>query len=121
MGGADLNCLLTTGKVDIVAICDVDENNLNKVAVTLPNARKYKDWRELLAKEADKIDSVNVSTPDHMHAPIAMEAIKKGKHVYCQKPLTHEVYEARRLTLAAREAKVVTQMGIQIHSQRFRT
>jgi predicted dehydrogenase len=116
MGGADLNSLLATGKVDIVAICDVDENNLNQVAATLPNARKYKDWRELLAKEADKIDSVNVSTPDHMHAPIAMEAIKKGKHVYCQKPLAHEVYEARQLTLAAREAKVVTQMGTQIHS-----
>lgn len=70
----------------------------------------------MLAKEAGAIDSVNVTTPDHMHAPIAMSAIAAGKHVYCQKPLTHEVYETRQLTLAARRKKVVTQMGIQIHA-----
>lgn len=116
MGGGDMGCLLASGKLDVVAICDVDENNLNQAAAGLPNARKYRDWRELLEKEGDKIDSVNISTPDHMHAPIAMAAIKKGKHVYCQKPLAHEVYEARQMTLAARQAKVVTQMGIQIHS-----
>jgi len=116
MGWSDLNSILNGGTTDIVAICDVDANNLAKAAQKLPNARKYRDWRELLEKEADKIDSVNVSTPDHMHAPIAFSAITLGKHVYCQKPLTHTVYEARQLTLAARKANVVTQMGIQIHA-----
>jgi len=116
MGWSDLNSILNGGTTDIVAICDVDENNLAKAVEKLPNARKYRDWRELLEKEADKIDSVNVTTPDHMHAPIAMTAIRLGKHVYCQKPLTHTVYEARQLTLAARKAGVVTQMGIQIHA-----
>jgi len=116
MGNSDLNSFLATGKVDIVAICDIDENNLNAAATLLPQARKYRDWREMLEKEETNIDSVNVTTPDHMHAPIAMSAIKKGKHVYCQKPLTHEIYEARMLQQAAREAGVVTQMGIQIHA-----
>ena len=116
MGGSDLNSILATEKVEIVALCDIDENNLNAVAERFPEARKYRDWRELLEQDEPRIDSVNVSTPDHMHAPIAMTALRKGKHVYCQKPLTHEVYEARQLTLAARKAGVVTQMGIQIHS-----
>lgn len=116
MGGSDLQSILSTGKVDVVAICDIDENYLNQAAEKLPNARKYRDWRELLDKEQKNIDSVNVTTPDHMHAPIAISAIDKGKHVYCQKPLTHEVCEARQLTLAARKAGVVTQMGVQIHS-----
>lgn len=116
MGWSDLNSILNGGTTDIVAICDVDADNLAKAAQKLPNARKYRDWRVMLEKEADKIDSVNVSTPDHMHAPIAMSAITLGKHVYCQKPLTHTVYEARQLTLAARKANVVTQMGIQIHA-----
>lgn len=116
MGWSDLNSILNGGTTDIVAICDVDADSLAKAAQKLPDARKYRDWRELLEKEADKIDSVNVSTPDHMHAPIAMSAIRLGKHVYCQKPLTHTVYEARQLTLAARKANVVTQMGIQIHA-----
>src|SRR3972149_5561639 len=116
MGWSDLNSILNGGATEIVAICDVDADSPPKAAEKLPNARKYRDWRELLEREADKIDSVNVSTPDHMHAPIAMSAIRLGKHVYCQKPLTHTVYEARQLTLAARQANVVTQMGIQIHA-----
>lgn len=116
MGGSDINSISSHAKVNIIAICDVDENNLNAAALKFPNARKYRDWRELLDKEEKNIDSVNVSTPDHMHAPIAMTAIEKGKHVYCQKPLTHEVFEARQLTLAARRKNVVTQMGIQIHA-----
>ena len=116
MGSSDLNSILNGGTTDIVAICDVDADSLAKAAEKLPGARKYRDWRELLEKEAEKIDSVNVSTPDHMHAPIAMTAIRLGKHVYCQKPLTHTVHEARQLALAARKAGVVTQMGIQIHA-----
>ncbi len=122
MGGSDLVSIVRGGKVRLVAICDVDENNLKAAAKRLAeeygqtDVRLYRDWRELLDKEADHIDSVNVSTPDHMHAPIAMSAIRRGKHVYCQKPLTHTVLEARRLAQAARRAGVVTQMGIQIHS-----
>lgn len=116
MGGSDLMSILSTDKVDVIAICDLDENNLNAAAAKVPNARKYRDWREMLEKEKDNIQSVNVTTPDHMHAPISMSAINLGKHVYCQKPLTHEVYEARQLRLAAKKAGVVTQMGIQIHA-----
>ena len=115
-GRSDLGAIFQSGKVDVVAICDIDENNLNECAERHPNARKYRDWRELLAQEEANIDSVDVATPDHMHAPIAMSAIRKGKHVFCEKPLTHEVFEARQLTLEARKAGVVTQMGIQIHS-----
>jgi len=122
MGRSDLNSLLNAGNIDIVAICDVDKNMLEAATERIPHARKYRDWREMLAEETDRIDSVNVSTPDHMHAVIATAAIEKGKHVYCQKPLTHEVYEARQLTLAAAKAGVVTQMGIQIHShEAYRT
>jgi predicted dehydrogenase len=122
MGMADLKSIVGGETTDIVALCDVDLTNLTKAVEFLMTERKvesvrlYRDWRELLDKEGDKIDSVNVSTPDHMHAPIAFSAIQKGKHVYCQKPLTHTVREARALTLAARKAGVMTQMGIQIHS-----
>ena len=79
-------------------------------------AKDFADWRELLDRMDKTIDAVSVSTPDHMHAPISMSAIHRGKHVYCQKPLTHTIYEARQIAAAARKAKVVTQMGIQIHS-----
>ncbi|UCE49791.1 MAG: Gfo/Idh/MocA family oxidoreductase, partial [Phycisphaerales bacterium] len=103
-------------EVEIVAICDVDTSRMAAAAKKFPNARRYQHWRELLDKEGDKIDSVNVSTPDHMHAPITMTAINQGKHVYCQKPLTHDVHEARRIAVAAAKAKVVTQMGIQVNA-----
>ncbi len=122
MGFGDLQSILSGGTTDIVALCDVDAGNLAKAVEYLKtehkieSVRQYRDWRELLEKEGDKIDSVNVSTPDHMHAPIAYSAIQKGKHVYCQKPLTHTVNEARILTLAARNMGVMTQMGIQIHA-----
>ncbi|HOZ46638.1 MAG TPA: Gfo/Idh/MocA family oxidoreductase [Candidatus Hydrogenedentes bacterium] len=115
-GRADLLGIMGTNKVDVVALCDVDENTLNGAAQAFPNARTYRDWREMLAQEGDRMDAVSVGTPDHMHAAQAMGAIRLGKHVYCEKPLTHEVYEARQLTIAAREAMVVTQMGIQIHA-----
>src|SRR5262249_38766763 len=75
----------------------------------------YQDWRQLLDKEKN-LNSVNVSTPDHMHAPITMRALLRGLHVYTQKPLTQTIYEARQLTKVARDKKVVSQMGIQIHS-----
>jgi predicted dehydrogenase len=115
-GKSNLANIAGSGKVDVVALCDIDANSLNEAAATFPDARKYRDWRELLDKEQDHIDSVSVSTPDHMHAPVTLSAIRLGKHVFCEKPLTHSVHEARQVTLAAREAGIVSQMGIQIHS-----
>ena len=100
---------------NIVALCDVDSNTLAKGAKRWPNARQYRDYRVMLEKEK-QLDAVTVSIPDHQHAPAAMMAIKMGKHVYCQKPLTHTISEARALTHAARKYKVATQMGNQGHS-----
>jgi predicted dehydrogenase len=100
---------------NIVALCDVDWNFAGQVFQNHPNAAKYKDFRKMLEEEKG-IDAVVVATPDHTHATIAMMAIKMGKHVYVQKPLTWSIDEARKLTQAARDAKVATQMGNQGHS-----
>jgi len=113
MGHHDLKNYISHPKAQVVAICDVDMNSLNNAAKDAPDARKYQDWREMLATEGDKIDSVSVCVPDHMHALIALEAIKRGKHVYCQKPLCHDVAECRALADAAKKMKVVTQLGTQ--------
>ncbi|MBI2424023.1 MAG: Gfo/Idh/MocA family oxidoreductase [Candidatus Hydrogenedentes bacterium] len=118
-GSYDLNSIFSSGKVDVIALCDIDELNLKKMSESFPKARLYRDWREMLEQEEGKIDAVNVSTPDHTHAAATMSAIKKGLHVYCEKPLTHDVYEARQVTLAARKKGVATQMGNQIHSHEF--
>jgi predicted dehydrogenase len=117
MGWADLTSLASHPRIEIVALCDVDLARTEKARQQFPQARVYQDWRELLEKEGDRIDSVNVSVPDHMHAPISMAAMARGKHVYCQKPLTHEVAEARAMRLAREKAQVVTQMGNQIQSE----
>ena len=116
MAWADLTNIAKCPGVEIVAVCDVDLSHTVEARKQFPNAKIYQDWRELLDKEAKNIDSVNVSTPDHMHAPIGMSAMQLGKHVYGQKPLAHEIFEVRRMTEMARQKKVVTQMGIQIHS-----
>jgi len=113
MGGHDLGRIGSSPKVQITALCDVDLKRLEPVVKRFPNARRYQDWREMLQKEQHKIDSVNVSTPDHMHAAITITALRMGKHVYCQKPLTHDVYESRQIAQAAKQAGVVTQMGNQ--------
>lgn len=97
---------------NIVALCDVDERNAASSFKRFPAAKKYKDFRVMLEKEKG-IDAVVIATPDHTHAVAAMAAIKLGKHVYCEKPLTRTVYEARALARAAREARVATQMGNQ--------
>ncbi len=115
-GGSDLGAIAASGLAEIVALCDVDQGHLDKAAATHPDAKKFRDWRELLNTLGDKIDSVNIALPDHMHAPIALAALKRKKHVYCQKPLAHTVAEARQMKLAAWEAGVVTQMGNQIQS-----
>ncbi len=100
---------------NIVALCDVDAHHLAAAKQKYPGARLYSDYRVMIEKEKS-IDAVTVSVPDHHHAPAAMRAIKAGKHVYCQKPLTHTVWEARHLRLAARHHGVATQMGNQGHA-----
>ena len=99
---------------DIRAICDVDENNLAKAAKRFPKAETYKDFRKLL--ERTDLDGVVVSTADHCHAPATLIALSTGRHVYCEKPLTHTVEEARRVAEVAKKYKRVTQMGTQIHA-----
>src|ERR1041385_913943 len=114
MGAGDLQNFLQHKKVEVVALCDVDASHLQSAARIVPGARTYADWRELLDKET--IDSVNVAVPDHMHFPIACTAIQKGKHVYCQKPMCHDVAEVRALTEAAAARGVITQLGTQAAS-----
>jgi hypothetical protein len=116
MAANDIQALTSNPWVKLVAVADVDLSRANRLKETFPDVKIYQDWRQLLDKEAHNIDSVNVSVPDHMHAPIAMSAMQLGKHCYCQKPLAHDIYETRTLTNYAREKKLVTQMGIQIHS-----
>jgi len=117
MSGADMNAMSNHPMWELAAVCDVDTRNFAKVKAKWPDVRCYQDWRELLEKEGDKIDSVNVSTPDHMHGPIGMAALAKGKHMYGQKPLAQNLWECRQLMLRAREKGVMTQMGIQISSE----
>jgi predicted dehydrogenase len=114
-GESDLGGISKSPDVNIVALCDVDDRSLAKAKSKYPGAKTYNDFRKMLEEQKD-IDAVTVSTPDHMHAPAAMMAIKMGKHVYVQKPLTHTVEEARKLTMAAREYKVASAMGNQGHS-----
>lgn len=99
-----------------VAFCDVDDKRAAQSYESHPDVPKFKDYREMFAAMGDKIDGVVISTPDHMHFPIAMTAIALGKHVYCEKPLTHTIEEARLLTAAAKARGVITQMGNQGHS-----
>jgi predicted dehydrogenase len=113
MGWGDLQQFIKHPKVQVVAICDVDGERLKKASELVPEARTYTDWRELLNKEADNIESVNVTVPDHNHFAIAWEAIQQGKHVYCQKPMCHDVAEVRLLTEASVKKRVITQLGTQ--------
>jgi predicted dehydrogenase len=112
-GESDLAEFAKSPRVNIVALCDVDDRQATKSRESFPRATYYKDFRQMLLKEKNNIDAVSVSTPDHTHAIAAMAAMQLGKHVYVQKPLTHSVYEARMLTEAAVKYKVVTQMGNQ--------
>ncbi len=112
MGSADLRDMETE---NYVALCDVDSNYAGKVFARYPKAVRYRNFREMLDKQKD-IEAVLVATPDHLHATIAMAAIKAGKHVYVEKPLTHTIKEARMLRDAAKQAKVATQMGCQGHA-----
>lgn len=98
---------------NVIAICDIDDNKLEAAGNFHKNAKKYNDFRVMLDEMGKDIDAVTVSTPDHTHAAATSMAIKMGKHCYTQKPLTHTIYEARRLGELAREHKVVSQMGNQ--------
>jgi predicted dehydrogenase len=112
-GQGDLNEFFKSGKADIAFLCDVDDRQAKVSRDRFPKAKYYKDFREMLEKEHKSIDAVSVSTPDHTHAVAAMAAMQLGKHVYVQKPLAHDIYEARMLTEAAVKYKLVTQMGNQ--------
>ena len=101
---------------NIVALCDVDDSRASDMFKAYPNAKRYKDFRIMLDEMDKSIDAVIVATPDHTHAVAAIRAIRMGKHVYCEKPLAHSIYEVRQVTEAARKNKVQTQMGNQGHS-----
>ena len=115
MAMSDVGAISKHAAVKIVAGCDVDEKRTVEFRKRFPDARIYSNFQDLLEKEKD-LQTVNVSTPDHMHAPIGVSALNRGLHVYGQKPLAHDIHEVRRMTEIAREKKLHTQMGIQIHS-----
>jgi predicted dehydrogenase len=112
-GGSDLNNLASE---NIVALCDVDSQRAANSFKKFPAAKHLQDFRRMFDELDKQIDAVLVATPDHMHSVAAMHAIRRGKHVFCEKPLAHSIYEVRELMKAAREHKVVTQLGNQGHS-----
>jgi predicted dehydrogenase len=109
-GGGDIDQLKSQ---NIVALCDVDWRHAAGTFKRFPGAKQFKDYRKMFDAMAREFDGVIVATPDHHHAPASMLAIRAGKHVYCEKPLTHAAWEAREVARAARAAKVATQMGNQ--------
>lgn len=114
-GGADIDGIADEGH-DIVALCDVDADYAAKQFEKYPKAKRFTDYRTMLDKMDRDIDAVVIGTPDHTHAVIAMEAMRRGKHVYCEKPLTHSVHEIQPLMDAAHEHNIITQLGNQGHS-----
>jgi len=114
-GGVDVDEVSAEGH-NFVALCDVDTKYAGKMFAKHPNARQFTDYRVMLDKMGKEIEAVVIGTPDHTHAVIAMEAMRRGKHVYCEKPLAHSSYEVRELMAAAHKHKVVTQLGNQGHS-----
>ncbi|MEK0450399.1 MAG: hypothetical protein RL088_2667 [Verrucomicrobiota bacterium] len=121
-GFSDLAEIGSHARAKFVGFCDVDSSRFDQALKKFPGVPTFVDYREMFAKLGDTLDAVQVSTPDHWHAPISLAAMRAGKHVYCQKPLTHTVWEARQMRLAADAAGVITQMGNQIHShEAYRT
>ncbi len=116
MGMEDLKAIASHDSVDVVALCDVDSDRLAVAHKLHPNARIFSDYRTLLKEMKNEVDAVVVSTPDHTHAPASMMAMEMDKPVYCQKPLTHHVSEARAMNKMAKDKRLITQMGIQVHS-----
>lgn len=122
-GWSDVTSVAGSPRVEVVALCDVDASPrfMGRAAEKFPHAKRFTDYRRLFEQSRD-FDAVIVSTPDHMHAPIALPAMQLGKHLFCQKPLTHTVYEARQMQLAAKKHRLITQMGNQIQShEAYRT
>jgi predicted dehydrogenase len=111
-GSSNLREIIEAGAT-VTALCDIDSKRLEKPAAELKDARTYADFREMLDKQGKDLDAVVISTPDHTHAPAAMMAMRMGKHVYCEKPLTYDIHEARTLTEGARKYNIKTQMGNQ--------
>ncbi len=121
-GWSDLMGVAASPHVNVAALCDIDESqaHLGRAAEKFPAAKRFFDYRKLLDDVNSKaFDGILVSTPDHMHAPIALPAMQLGKHIFCQKPLTHTVHEARQMQLAAKKYNLVTQMCNQIQSHEF--
>lgn len=118
-GWSDIQEMSEHKQTALIGFCDVDLSRTEKVRTLQPDAPVFQDYREMLDALADKVDAVTVSTPDHMHASITLDAMRRGKHVYCQKPLTHNVWEARQVGALAAASKVITRMGNQIHSHSF--
>ena len=116
IGGRGGGVIKEVREENIVALCDVDWKYSKGLFSEFPNAKKFWDWRVMFDKMADSIDAVVVGTPDHNHAIVSINAMKLGKHVYCEKPLTHAVWESREMTRIAKEYKVATQMGNQGNS-----
>ncbi len=112
-GRAEAHVIAAAEQHNLVAICDADKARLAKAAKKYPGAKTYVDYRRMLEETAKAIDAVFVATPDHHHALATITAIRLGKHVYCEKPLTHSIWEARQVAEAARKARVATQMGNQ--------
>lgn len=115
-GGRGAEDLKGVSTENIIALCDCDFRNAAESFSRFPDARRYQDWRQMLEKEPKNIDAVVVATPDHNHAIVSVHAMKLGKHVYCEKPLAHSIWEARQMAQVAAEKNVATQMGTQGHA-----
>ncbi|MEN8158058.1 MAG: Gfo/Idh/MocA family oxidoreductase [Bacteroidota bacterium] len=116
MGQWDMNDTMTHPMLEVAALVDVDSESMANAAKRFPNAKQFKDYREMLVVMGDQIDGVMISAPDHVHAPASMLAMNHNLPVYCQKPLSHDIFEARKLREKYEQTGLVTQMGIQIHS-----
>jgi predicted dehydrogenase len=116
MAYATLDGIATHAGVSLACVAEVDSTRLDRLQKKYPDVKVYADWRRMLDEQHKELDIACVGTPDHTHAPAAMSAMQLGLHAYVQKPLTHDIYEARRLAEMARKKKLVTQMGIQRHS-----
>lgn len=116
MGFSDIKATADHPAVRFAGFCDIDSTRFAKADAEHPNVPHFADYRDMLTALEDRVDAVIVATPDHSHAPAAMLAMRLGKHVYCQKPLAHTVWEARQMRLLAEKTGVITQMGNQIHS-----
>jgi predicted dehydrogenase len=112
-GRANLNGV---ARENVVALCDVDDKRAGDAYEKFPKAKKFYDFRKMLEEMDSQIDAVVVSTPDHMHAHPSVMAMRMGKHLYCEKPMAHSVYEVRLMTDLAREKKIATQLGVQRHT-----